>query len=159
MKALSLWQPWASAVSLGHKRFETRSWTTSYRGPLAIHAAKTFPREAKEFAMTERALGRCPARLPFGCIVATVDLTDIVRTEDVAWIREGIMPPEMAIERLYGDYSPGRFAWTMDNVRALEKPIWYPGRQGLFEIPDALLVARGQLGLFDVPDEVLRVNG
>ena len=35
MKAISLWQPWASAVALGSKRVETRSWSTSYRGPLA----------------------------------------------------------------------------------------------------------------------------
>jgi len=40
MKALSLWQPWASAIALGSKRIETRGWATSYRGPLAIHAAK-----------------------------------------------------------------------------------------------------------------------
>lgn len=40
MKALSLTQPWASLVAVGAKRIETRSWRTSYRGPLAIHAAK-----------------------------------------------------------------------------------------------------------------------
>lgn len=39
MKALTLTQFWASAVALGLKRIETRSWRTSYRGPLAIHAA------------------------------------------------------------------------------------------------------------------------
>lgn len=41
MKAISLWQPWASLVPAGAKPVETRSWSTSYRGPLAIHAAKT----------------------------------------------------------------------------------------------------------------------
>jgi len=40
MKAISLWQPWASLVACGAKRFETRSWPTRYRGPLLIHAAK-----------------------------------------------------------------------------------------------------------------------
>lgn len=43
MKALSLWQPWASAIALGAKRVETRSWETLYRGPLLIHAAKRRP--------------------------------------------------------------------------------------------------------------------
>lgn len=52
MKALTIWQPWASLLADGEKRFETRSWATSYRGPIAIHAAaisvpgvlkKTFP--------------------------------------------------------------------------------------------------------------------
>jgi hypothetical protein len=39
-KALSLWQPWASLIVLGHKDKETRSWPTSYRGRLWIHATK-----------------------------------------------------------------------------------------------------------------------
>ena len=43
MKVLSLWQPWASLVAFGRKRIETRSWSTSYRGPLMIHAAKRPP--------------------------------------------------------------------------------------------------------------------
>ena len=40
MKTLSLWQPHAQAIGLGLKPFETRGWKTSYRGILAIHAAK-----------------------------------------------------------------------------------------------------------------------
>jgi hypothetical protein len=40
MNAISLWQPWATAIALGSKRIETRPWATAYRGPLAIHAAK-----------------------------------------------------------------------------------------------------------------------
>lgn len=38
MKALSLWQPWATLIQVGVKWIETRSWRTAYRGPLAIHA-------------------------------------------------------------------------------------------------------------------------
>lgn len=33
MKALTIQQPWASLVRRGHKRYETRGWSTSYRGP------------------------------------------------------------------------------------------------------------------------------
>ena len=43
MKALSLTQPWATLVVIGAKRIETRSWHTSYVGPLLIHAAKAIP--------------------------------------------------------------------------------------------------------------------
>ena len=43
MKALTLHQPWANLVALGHKQIETRSWATKYRGALAIHAGKYFP--------------------------------------------------------------------------------------------------------------------
>ena len=53
MKALTLTQPWATLVAIGAKRIETRSWRTSYRGPLAIHAAKGFPKWAREFAQDD----------------------------------------------------------------------------------------------------------
>lgn len=39
MRVISLRQPWATLVSLGAKSRETRSWYTSYRGPIAIHAS------------------------------------------------------------------------------------------------------------------------
>ncbi len=47
MKRLSLIQPWATLILSGAKRFETRSWRTPYRGPLAIHAGGRFPSLAK----------------------------------------------------------------------------------------------------------------
>src|SRR6202030_2406661 len=48
MKALTLTQPWATLVAIGAKRIETRSWPTLYRGPLAIYAAKRFPKWAQD---------------------------------------------------------------------------------------------------------------
>jgi hypothetical protein len=42
MKAITLTQPWATLVAIGEKQIETRSWSTLYRGPLAIHAAAGF---------------------------------------------------------------------------------------------------------------------
>lgn len=43
VRALTLWQPWASLVAVGAKTIETRGWSTDYRGPLLIHAAKRKP--------------------------------------------------------------------------------------------------------------------
>lgn len=40
MKLLSLWEPWATLMAIGAKRIETRSWSTPYRGWLAIHASE-----------------------------------------------------------------------------------------------------------------------
>ena len=41
MKAITIWQPYASLlVGQKFKRFETRGWATRYTGPIAIHAAK-----------------------------------------------------------------------------------------------------------------------
>ena len=38
-RALTVKQPWASLLVAGIKTVENRTWTTKYRGPLAIHAA------------------------------------------------------------------------------------------------------------------------
>lgn len=51
MKAISLWQPWASLVAVGAKKIETRSWATKYRGSLAIHATKKWNLELSEMLM------------------------------------------------------------------------------------------------------------
>jgi hypothetical protein len=48
MKGLSMMQPHASAVALGLKRIETRSWPTRYRGLVAIHASRRFPRRSRD---------------------------------------------------------------------------------------------------------------
>ncbi len=131
MRALSLTQPWAEEVAAGHKQWETRSWMTSYRGLVAIHAAKGFPGYARQFAAEERALGRVSARIALGAIIAVARLVDIRPAAEVALEVSGL-------ERILGDYTPGRFAWQLADVVRLDEPIG----------------ARGMLGLWTVPDEI-----
>jgi hypothetical protein len=128
MKALTLTQPWATLVALGYKRVETRSWRTQYRGPIAIHAAKGFPAEAREFAEVERAIGRVPARIPRGAVVCIIDLVDCQPTEDVALRISGL-------ERHLGDYTSGRWAWLFDpdSRRMFSEPIAARGALSLWE--------------------------
>jgi hypothetical protein len=40
IKVISLWEPWATAMRLGLKNNETRSWWCGHRGWLAVQAAK-----------------------------------------------------------------------------------------------------------------------
>jgi len=128
MKVLTLIQPWATAIMIGNKTIETRSWRTYYRGRIGLHASKGFPAWAREFAKTERALGRIPGRLPFGAIVGFATLKDIHRTEE---LRAGIS----AIERLYGDYRDGRWGWMLTDIEPLpdDKIISCNGSRGLWE--------------------------
>lgn len=127
MKSLSLTQPWASAVALGMKTVETRSWATNYRGPIAIHAAKGYPRRAREFASGLRDWGiPVPADLPLGAVVATARLVSVERTEVV-------MTELDELERLFGDYSPGRWAWFLADVVPLRAPVPAVGHLGLWE--------------------------
>jgi hypothetical protein len=156
MKAISLWQPWASAIALGAKTIETRSWATSYRGPLAIHAAKRRNKEELIYhsccsdweAVFHDLLSKSELRrrtllcLPFGAIVATCYLVDCRPTGsftngdlDVPQFPKGtnIIPGHFWTERGMGDFSLGRFGWVLENIKALPEPIPCKGMQGLFE--------------------------
>lgn len=48
MYALTVKQPWASAIMAGLKRVENRTWRTDYRGPLAIHAGSSIDPAGEE---------------------------------------------------------------------------------------------------------------
>ncbi|MCI0729665.1 MAG: DUF4326 domain-containing protein [Chloroflexi bacterium] len=133
IKTISLWQPWASLVEIGTKLYETRSWGTTYRGPLAIHASKHFGRAEKSLCLEEPfrsclfAGGYDGAEdLPLGCVVAVVELTGIFQTEA---IRDRLTGQE----RRFGDYNVGRFAWRLENVRRLPEPVLTRGYQQLFD--------------------------
>jgi hypothetical protein len=188
MKALSLWQPWASLIPLGVKTIETRSWSTSYRGPLLICSAKRSLRRTgwpgpdpvvgsdSDGWQIGDAIGEGglinPRSLPLGAAVALADLVDCVPIYGIGdavakgvdhyltecnhdgdlpqqqgglWlIGTGLpnlgRPTRVEDQRPYGDFTPGRYGWLLDNIRPLREPIPVKGRQGLWT-PDADLVA------------------
>lgn len=131
IKILSLWQPWATFMALGYKLNETRSWPTSYRGWLAIHAAKNTSaiKDADEiledsgFDMSERTTVGGTV-WPLGEIVAVVRLVDCVTTESV---RDKIS----VCERGMGNYSDGRFAWVTTDLHKIKPGVPFRGMQGL----------------------------
>ncbi len=166
MKAISLTQPFATLVAIGAKRLETRSWYTSYRGPLAIHAAKGYPKTALKLASVEplrNALthaGLDPLSLPRGMIVATCRLVAVFHISDrelshqlpaqqadaplmvslaEEWpVPEWVTIPPTQPELSFGDYAPGRYAWVLYNVTPLPQPIPARGAFGLWDwIPPA----------------------
>lgn len=132
MRALTLWQPWATLVAIQAKTIETRSWETQYRGPLAIHAAKRASvvlegeaRSALYDALREEQI--LISDLPRGAIVATCELFDCYPVEDL-W-------PELQTlenEQLFGNFGEGRFAWELVNIRRIDPPLQASGRQGLW---------------------------
>lgn len=133
MKVLTLTQPWASLVALDEKRIETRSWYSSYRGPLAIHAAMGFPGWAKRecfvppFSTVLVRHGLSPDNLPLGRILCITTLEYCIETQSMDLA--ALQPLEAAL----GDYSRGRFAWVLGPVtRVFEPPIYARGSLGLW---------------------------
>lgn len=127
LSAITLWQPWASLIAFGQKKIETRSWKTPHRGPLLIHAAKRFTGEQRAFCsrkpIKSALRGIKPADLPLGAALCIVDLLDVSPTDDF---------PVEDPERSFGDYAPGRYAWTLGNLRPLLEPVPMTGRQSLW---------------------------
>lgn len=120
MKALTLLQPWAWAIIYGGKDVENRSWTTRYRGTLAIHTSKRMTAAAYHAAAqfcALRGLTLPPqTALTFGAIIGTVDLVDC-------------LPDDPA--RRWG--MPGQMHWIVANPR-----------------PCTPIVMRGALSIWDV---------
>ncbi len=131
MKAISLWEPWATLIALGKKQYETRSWGTFYRGPLLICASK------KRLPFVEIAsllyhFQLTADDLQYGKAVAIVSLTAIFKTDHLEYKLD-------PTEKIVGDFSPGRYAWKLENIRRFKKPSWVRGKQGLFDVPDIYL--------------------
>ncbi|CQR74146.1 ASCH domain protein [Sporomusa ovata DSM 2662] len=161
MKAITILQPWASLIACGKKQIETRNWATKYRGPIAIHAGARFDRKLWNLSLVDPIrnalddLGYGNRNdLPLGAVIAIVDLVDcyyIVHhpgtdidiakninigaesmTEDKHDPDFGkyIVPTEQ--EFAFGDWTPGRYAWILENVHSID-PIPAKGRQRLWE--------------------------
>lgn len=86
MRAITLHQPWATAVALGIKRVETRSWPTNHRGTVAIHAGARRPPlvtfigddwHVAQGATWLHGPGH-DVRMPFGQVVAVATITACV---------------------------------------------------------------------------------
>lgn len=117
MKALTVRQPWAWAIIHGPKRIENRTWRTTYRGPLAIHAGRStaWLRERLPDGT------KVPADpLVFGAIIGLVDVIDCVPVSDAG--------PD--------PFASGPFCWILKNPRPLRDPIYCRGAQLLWSAPD-----------------------
>ena len=148
MKAISLWQPWASALfalredGTPIKPDETRHWPLpeKYLGvEVAIHAALRDTPEQRDFWLEQVIRGPWAPinqrafeslgisdyyELPRGQIVGKVVFDRCRETTGQA------NEPEIARE--WGIYSPGRYAWRTSKRTAFAEPIVCTGRQGFF---------------------------
>jgi hypothetical protein len=139
MKAISLWQPWASLWVSPRKVHDTRNWSTTHRGWLAVHAAKRWEDEIGEALrdLLEDEFGKgWRDALPLGAIVGAVNLVGVFPADRV----HGEMLDAAACDDLMcGDFSTGRYAWRKSEFRRLREPIPFVGKQGFFEVPDDIL--------------------
>jgi hypothetical protein len=136
IKSITIRQPWATIIAAGHKTLETRGWRTDYKGPIAIHAAKTYDDEdrwlVRRYPFQEalidaqdRGLFEGP-ELPLSAVVAVARLVGCFSTPPdgrgrydmpLSDSRGGHMklPPDQP-ERDLGHFGAGRYAWRLVEV-------------------------------------------
>jgi len=148
VKAISLWQPWASLMLLSteyRKRFETRSWDTSHRGILLIHSVMRMPPGSLELARREpfkSALEDDPLwSIRRGHILGAVNLSRTYKIEG----NKKLLLADGRHEESFGDWREGRFAWWCPDAVRFKTPFFCRGRQRFFDVPDrSVLLATEQ---------------
>jgi hypothetical protein len=178
MKAISLWQPWASLIACGAKPFETRHWAPPREligQPIAIHAAKKIDKGAAQFAeelmygqghstgafeladkleasfsnTPDRLLGRFgQAVMPIGCIVAIVRLDAAFQLGEKA---EGTAVPAASVgRRLVSRQMPECFTVRYDDFGdyAAGRWAWLLSDVKALKPP---IEMKGHQGFFELP--------
>ncbi len=140
IKAISLWEPWATLMRTGAKRIETRTWAAKYRGPLLICAA----RAQHAFLSTivnepDIRAGLAGSGLHFGKAVALVELVDCLPTCRIDPSRHGTH------EAACGDFSGGRYGWITKPIDTDFLPFYIRGQQGLFDVDMATWISEGRM--------------
>lgn len=145
MRAISLWQPWASFIAAGVKPYETRHWAPPVKligQHIAIHAAKRRP-TADDMAWARDHLGS-DVRIDLGAVVCIAVLAGAYQCagifrappRDFVKIARGVVGSQGGISIVldeYGDYSEGRWAWLLTDIEPLRPPVPARGAQGFFE--------------------------
>jgi hypothetical protein len=130
MKALSVNQPWAWLIVHGGKWIENRTWRTTYRGPLAIHAGLSrrwledwYLPDGRPAVVSRRFSWALPPtdELVFGAVIGLVELVDCLRYDH---------------PRVRGNYwnDEAGWCWVLRNPRAVEPAVACRGHLKLFEV-------------------------
>ena len=117
MKCLSVRQPWAWLLVNGYKDIENRTWETRHRGPLLIHAGKTF--DAAGYAWVTHSFSQIAlptiGSFPLGCIVGQVSVYAMSIWNISKWFE-------------------GPWGWRVRDAVAFAQTTPYRGRLKLFDV-------------------------
>ncbi len=132
MKALTIRQPWATLIILGHKNVENRTWQTAIRGQIAIHAG-----QSKDIVDWYNAVETVALVRHCGHMVAET------------WLRENIgcfedLPRGQVLGTVHMDFCsqkatslwhfPGYWGFYLSNPIVFDVPIPQKGRLGFWEV-------------------------
>jgi len=129
LPCVSCRQPYAYAIMEGLCDGFNKTYGTSYRGEMLLHAGlqwdellpfESVYRGGMRWRLFEWVTGR-PARVPdcvaHGMIVGVVELLDVTRQASSA------------------AHLPGRHYWRIGNARPFDRPVPWRGQRGVFDVP------------------------
>jgi ASCH domain. len=126
-KVLTIKEPFASLIAEEIKHVETRSWRTSYRGEIYIHAGKAKV-NLKDKRINNLISLLNNQEMKYGQIIVKANLIDCVpmTSEYIEKIKKNNN------EYISGHYEEGRYGWVLDNIEILAKPIPINGQLGIW---------------------------
>lgn len=131
MKVISIIEPWASLIKEKVKYIETRSWKTNYRGRIYIHASlKKVPKKDERINILISLLEN--KNFKYGHIIAEATLVDCIYMDEefISKIKNNNK------EYICGEYSIGRYAWVLKDIKELNEPIPAKGNLGIWNYND-----------------------
>jgi hypothetical protein len=140
VRALTICQPYAEYIAQGAKLTENRTWPSSYRGPVLIHAGRShkfLPHQ--DMGRLAREFGR---PLEFGAIIALAEMVDCL---EAVKIRAGLYDERYPQLRDH-EHVEGPWCFLLKNARRLTKPISCSGALGFWRITSEIHDAINELG-------------
>lgn len=123
LKVLTLRQPWATLMAEGIKKYEFRSWKTTYRGKVLIHAGTGID---KEDMKKYKYLG---LEFPSRRIIAIVEIEDCLELDEQL-NKKIIAENDIA----YGNKVRTGYAWKLKNIKKIDYNKEVKGQLGLWNI-------------------------
>ena len=146
-KAISLPQPWASAVALGINRYVQPPRSVAYRGLLFIYASSVEKErgcelfkqcvQSDEIGPTFTDAGYYTFdSLPQNAFVGSVDVHRCGHAEHFTFAGR---------DRIFGEFSAKDFVWNVRAPRKLRYPMAFSARSAFFSVPVSIFQILTQL--------------
>ncbi len=141
MKAITIMQPWAKLIVLGVKAIETKTWSTTYRGRMLIHANSTnrYAIQLSGNSLVKNQVGHWNG-LYYGHIIGSVHLDNILEIDMKQYLAEkksghlfASLPPDPAMEMVPVNYTGQLYTWLLSNPQEFKNPVVAKGKIKLWD--------------------------
>jgi hypothetical protein len=149
LRGLTIRQPWAGLIAIGAKPVENRTWSTGYRGEVALHAAGREDEHGWSNPLVGPTLmgqvtpDNAHLVMALGAVVAVAALAGICSRTVPGRAPAGQPSCDCGLWAVSGQHH-----WGLTNVRPLTEAVEVPGRLGLWT-PEPALAERILAGVAD----------